>query len=266
MKKLILLSAVASAALATPALARDKQWYIEGDAGATIVENFDVVDTSGPTPTPVGTIDTKTGYDFGGIVGYDFGLLRLEAEASYRRAAVKDTTSITRTGSNTPTAVAPVYSGKVDSLSFMANALLDVGPDDGLQGFIGGGVGVARGGIKLVDNATTLVDDSDSRFAWQLIAGVRVPVSSHVDLGLKYRFFNQEKLRLVDANTDPYTAKPRSHSLLATLTYNFGGAEAPPPPPPPPPPLEPPPGAPPPRGSPDCRRRSASSGPGRSAA
>ena len=40
MKKIILLTAVASAALASPAIARDHQWYIEGDAGAVVAEKI----------------------------------------------------------------------------------------------------------------------------------------------------------------------------------------------------------------------------------
>src|SRR3546814_4524983 len=69
----------------------------------------------------------------------------------------------------------------------MLNGLLDFGPDDGLQGFVGGGVGVSRGKL-----ANDLVNDSDTGFAWQAIAGVRYPLTTNVDVSLKYRFFNQD--------------------------------------------------------------------------
>jgi hypothetical protein len=82
MRKLILGVALASSALATPALASSKSWYVEGDGGVMLVEDADVVNGT----SNAATYDSKTGYDFGAIVGYDFGGFRLETEASYRRA------------------------------------------------------------------------------------------------------------------------------------------------------------------------------------
>ena len=133
MRKLVIGMALASTALATPALARDKSWYVEGDAGGLIVE--DIANITGSNNA--GVLNTKTGYDFGGIVGYDFGAFRLETEASYRRA---EESSYSGTTSYTDAQLG----GGAEALSFMANGLLDFGPDDGLQGFVGGGVGVGR--------------------------------------------------------------------------------------------------------------------------
>ena len=73
---------MASTAFASPALAKDDTWYVELNAGGMIVEDIDNLSGS----NEVGTLDTKIGYDVGGIVGYDFGPFRLEAEASFRRA------------------------------------------------------------------------------------------------------------------------------------------------------------------------------------
>ena len=78
----------------------------------------------------------------------------------------------------------------------MANGMLDFGDDDGLQGFVGGGAGVARVSVQPVF-ATNFLDDSDTRFAWQAIAGVRAPLTKHWDAGLKYRFFNVSDLKTV---------------------------------------------------------------------
>ena len=87
MRKLVIGLAMASTALATPALARDNQWYVELDGGVMILEDMDykVTGLNGANPADV-TVDSRTGYDFGGIVGYDFGGFRLEAEAGYRGA------------------------------------------------------------------------------------------------------------------------------------------------------------------------------------
>jgi opacity protein-like surface antigen len=80
-------------------------------------------------------------------------------------------------------------------LSFMLNGCWISDPDDGLQGFVGGGAGVARTHLY---SLTT--DDSDTGFAWQALAGVRMPLSSHLDAELKYRFFNHRSLDLVTSN------------------------------------------------------------------
>mgnify|MGYP000014474946 CR=1 FL=1 len=97
MRKLAIGLALASTALASPALARDGQWYVGVEGGAMIVEDGDL-DIAGSTQ--VVSVDHKTGYDFDGIVGYDFGSFRLEAEVGYRSAEVDNLTvnAICRTG------------------------------------------------------------------------------------------------------------------------------------------------------------------------
>src|SRR3546814_5435738 len=75
----------------------------------------------------------------------------------------------------------------------MLNALLDFGNDDGWNGYIGGGAGVARvkeSEYQLAKYGSAFVDDSDSKFAWQAIAGVRRAITTNIDFGLTYRFFN----------------------------------------------------------------------------
>ncbi|MEP7350532.1 MAG: OmpA family protein [Sphingorhabdus sp.] len=248
MRKLAIGMALASTALASPALARDDQWYVGVDGGAMIVEDLSL-DISGVSDAA--QIDTDKGYDFGGQVGYDFGGFRLEAEVSFREADTDSFTSSTALLPAGPVGIMPggTYStgGDANALSFMVNGLLDFGDDDGIQGFVGGGVGVAR-----VDVANNFADpawlnDSDTGFAWQALAGVRAPLSDNWDVGLKYRFFNADKVDLVDGLGRDVSTRFRSHSIMGSLIYNFGGAPAPvevaPPPPPPyvaPPPPPPP--------------------------
>ena len=209
---------MASTALASPALARDGQWYIEGQGGPMIVEDldFDIVDADGDVVDTAGA-DTDTGYDFGGVVGYDFGAFRLEADASYRQASI-----------DRVTAAGEQYEagGDASALSFMLNGLLDFGEDDGLQGFVGGGAGVARTSIDATIGGPDILDDSDTGFAWQALAGVRAPLTDSIDVGLRYRFFNAPDVTLIDADGGELETRFRSHSILGTLTFNFGGAPA----------------------------------------
>ncbi len=257
MRNLAIAIALASTALASPAFARNDAWYVGVEGGPSIVEDGALTITGATAPmSGTATVDHKTGYDFDGIIGYDFGGFRLEAEVGYKKAGVNNYTSTTTTPIRVNAAglVAPApagaynYAGGNDSaLSFMLNGILDFGPDDGLQGFVGGGAGVAR--VKSVVGLNTFgnsIDDSDTGFAWQAIAGIRAPLNDHWDVGLKYRFFNADKVNLVDLGGRAVDTRYRSHSILGSLIYNFGEPAAPPPPPAPPAPEPAPPPPPPP--------------------
>ncbi|HEU4704357.1 MAG TPA: outer membrane beta-barrel protein, partial [Sphingomicrobium sp.] len=222
-----LLAAVAAAAIATPAVARDGAGYVGVEGGVLFPKDNDgdaFVDyTTTQTPAtplaPAGPSDTtfddafgidyKMGYDLDLIGGYDFGMFRLEAELGYKRASVDefeiDNSDIAALNAalNRPSAapdpgapglpalVATDFDldGRVTVLSGMVNALLDFGDDDGMSFYAGGGFGRAR--VKLFG-------DSDSAWAYQLIAGARTALSGNIDLGLKYRYFRTGKLDFAD--------------------------------------------------------------------
>ncbi|MES2755434.1 MAG: OmpA family protein [Pseudomonadota bacterium] len=260
MRKLAISLALASTALASPALARDDTWYVGAEAGVMVLEDIDY-DVNAFADAQV--VDSKVGSDFGGNVGYDFGGFRLEAEVAYKFAYNQrlylTQTSVPSFQSNgalvlvSPAANAQRVDrlgGKTTALSFMINGMADFGDDDGIQGFLGGGVGIAR--VKADDYRITdfgsYADDSDTVFAYQAIAGVRAPLTDNIDATLKYRYFDAADVKLVDVAGRQLAGRFRSHSILGGFTFNFGEPEvvAPPPPPPPPPEVAPPPPPPPP--------------------
>src|SRR3712207_4995229 len=152
MRKLAIVVALSSTVLATPALARDGAWYVGADFGAMIVEDveFDV----GTTDNAI-IVDHEYGFDGAGFVGYDLGAFRLEAEVAYKKARIDEIETIvnlpgnnrggaTAIGAAIPQAFLNAGGGNTTALSFMVNGLLDFGDDDGISGFLGGGVGIAR--------------------------------------------------------------------------------------------------------------------------
>jgi OOP family OmpA-OmpF porin len=241
MRKLAIGVALATTAL-TPAMARDGAWYAGVEGGVMLVEDTDY-DVNGVSNDL--TVDSDYGWNADAVVGYDFGAFRIEAEVGYQRADADEVVTGTQgiAGNNLSAASTFDVAGDTSALSFMLNGLLDFGADDGIQGFVGGGAGVARVSQDLV-LANNFVDDSDTSFAWQAIAGVRAPLTESVDVGLKYKFFNVPNVDLISSFGDTYEGRYRSHSLLGSLIFNFGAPEpvvAPPPPPaatpaPPPPP------------------------------
>jgi len=252
MRKLAIAVALSSTLLATPAFARDGAWYVGGEFGAMIVEDTDI-DVG--TRNNAITLNHDYGYDGDVFIGYDLGAFRVEGEVSYKKADLDTfTTTIPLAGQNTGTfGTSGNAGGNTSALSFMLNGMLDFGDDDGISGFVGAGVGMARvkmNNARVYQNLAPFLDGSDSRLAWQVIAGVRQAVTDNIDITVKYRFFNVPDVRMTAFNGSDTKMRWRSHSLLGGVTFNFGGAVPPPPapppvvvdtppPPPPPPPPEP---------------------------
>ena len=285
-----LLAAVAAAAITSPAAARDGQGYVGIEGGILFPRDLNGNALVGLTTTP-GTpagpasfnfgdafdAELKRGFDVDAIAGFDFGGFRVEGELGYKWADREgfdpDAAFLTQLNAalNRPSAApdpgapgSPALTeadfedldGKITMKSAMVNALADFGADDGVSFFAGAGVGRAWG---------RALNDGDSAWAWQLLAGVRSAVSSNIDIGLKYRYFQTGGMNFrggpigfggninrtptgattfVDQRTvaqinPELDGKFRSHSLLASLIFNFGAPAVevlPPPPPPPPPP------------------------------
>jgi len=246
MRKLAIAVALASTAMATPAVARDHSFYAGLEGGGMIVEDMHLgYQDANLNIDDAYRVNFGTGYDIDAVAGYDFGFVRLEGELAYKHAGVDSVNII-------DSRIGPISGmaegGRTNVLSGMVNALLDFGSDDGLQGYIGGGIGLANVKLSAATGTpdTPSFSSSDSRVAMQAIAGVRYPVSQNIDVGLKYRFFNMQHGKF-DGRTDgvPFVFKGnyRSSSLMLSLLYNFYTPPPPPPPPPSPPPPPPPPPA-----------------------
>jgi len=258
MRKFAVALALTTTALAGPALARDKAWYTGLEGGPNLMQNqlFDITRPAVGTAAPVVVEDGirvrhEIGYDVGGNIGYDFGGFRAEFEVAYKNnnldtmfveqaipaipistAFGKGPTVVPAIGVNTDAA-----DGNARVLSFMANGLFDFGGQGrDFGGYVGGGGGIARVQHHIYQNAKfgpAWNDDSDTGFAWQVLAGVYKPISDHIDIGLKYRFFNVPNVETFTTNGLATETRYRSHSLMLTLAYNFFEKEVPPPPPPP---------------------------------
>ena len=256
MRKIALGMAVAASALAAPAMARDGQAYIEADIGAIIENEFDVGIEGFEDAA---SIDHTDGWDLGGIIGYDFGIIRTELEGSYKEGD-PDTIVSTARGipflSTTPvTGTFDPVAGELQLTSVMANALVDFGGEDGVGFSAGVGAGHVWAdanyiaGVNFARPFAGYLDDSDHDWAWQAIAQIRIPVTEDAEIGLKYRYFNTKQFEMVDTIGRANAFEIASHSALVTFTANLGSEPPPPPPPvvvPPPPPPPPPVAAPPP--------------------
>jgi len=203
MRKLLFAGA-AALAIATPAAAtNDNNGYIGLECGILFPKSQqvsgDVVFTN-PLPggpvnfatTGIGSEKYKKGFDLDLIGGYDFGMFRLEGELGYKHAKPKTfepssafVTAI-NTGAGTTFTTNSNFgiNNSTSVYSAMANALLDLGGNGSFGGYLGGGAGYAN--VHQFGN-------SHGGFAWQLIAGAYAPISTNLDIGLKYRYFRGPK-------------------------------------------------------------------------
>ena len=237
MKRYLLATAALGAVCSTPALAAVDGPYIGIEGGVTIPQttNYDIRLSNGTSSVDYDNayrVRSKLGYDVDAIAGFKMGMFRFEGEAAYKRANLKSlnvsTPLLTAVGG---LAGRPVtdddfdVNGKVGVASLMGNALLDFG-GPALGAYVGGGAGRAR---------VSYSGDKDSAWALQGIAGVRTAISPNVDVGMKYRYFRTGNLNFQDdfaINGAQFGTEARgkyaSHSLLASLVYNFNsGVQAP---------------------------------------
>jgi opacity protein-like surface antigen len=255
MRRYVIVASVV-AAIASPAFAGAPGPYVGVEGGATFPRSTDldvILNNVSATPNTSATfndgynVDFKTGYDVDLIAGYKLGPVRLEGEAGYKRAKVKDLgvsapliTAVGAAAGTTATAANFDTGNHIGIKTLMANALLDGDFGGRFGGYVGGGAGRAWANFS---------GDSDNAWAYQGIAGLRYALTPNIDAGVKYRYFRTGKLDFSDAfavNGTNFTTDARgkyaSHSVLASLVYNFNSREAPAPipaaapaPPPPPP-------------------------------
>ena len=148
MRKLMVAAALASTAFATPALARDGAPYVGIDAGLLKPSNLKLrlTNSAGSIEDAI-NVHHKVGIDADAVVGYDFGMFRLEGELGYKYATLNRAT-ISRTALNSYQGnllgTEFTADGSSRALSGMINALFDFGPSQGVNASLGAGVGGAR--------------------------------------------------------------------------------------------------------------------------
>ena len=117
--------------------------------------------------------------------------------------------------------VFPAGGGATSALSFMINGMLDFGDDDGISGFVGGGVGVARvdfNNVRAFENQGAFVDDSDTRFAWQIVAGVRQAITDNIDVTVALSLLQRRRppTRSTSAASSPNRGSGRTACWVAS--------------------------------------------------
>ncbi len=169
------------------------------------------------------SVELDPGVFVGGTGGYDFGILRLEGELSYKHSEIKAVTA---------NFAPPIHYRDVDGtlgvLAFMANAFLDLHNDTPVTPYLGGGIGVAalhlsnthdnNGGLRLYR------EDDAAAFAYQVGGGLEITLNRLLSLDLAYRYFGTTKAEFEhDKQSGNSTAemKYESHNMAVGVRFKF---------------------------------------------
>jgi opacity protein-like surface antigen len=131
--------------------------------------------------------------DLGVTGGYDFGLVRLEGELTYKNAGIKSITS------QSDGFRFRNVDGNLEAFAMLFNGYFDLHNDSRFTPYLGGGIGFAS--LHLSD--TTGIDTrdgvarniilygagNDTVFAYQVGAGVEIAINREFSLDLGYRYF-----------------------------------------------------------------------------
>jgi opacity protein-like surface antigen len=186
MKKSSILSAILACGLlsATPVSAGNL--YVSGSVGLNAPTNS-VTNYSYSSNSEDVTYFLKSGGALLGAVGCDYGSFRLEGELGYQTFKVNQATAIYNGGA--PNVIAASGNGHV--FSFLANGYYDLPVGKSIKPYVTAGVGLANvrfADLSFYENAPTYDMDSTA-LAYQIGAGVAVPVSKKVTIDARYRYF-----------------------------------------------------------------------------
>jgi len=179
-------------------------------------------------PTPGSTLQVVNDVDvgWGGQVelGYAYKFVRVEAEIG-RTTSHSDSYSAI-----SPIAITIPQDGTNRTTRYMANLLFDI-PVKGfpVQPYIGGGIGAAHSYVSTfaaparAPNAppSQLLAFGDTRFAYQLIGGISVPLNRHTALTAQYRWLDSGTVRGLDARGERATRTLHGSNLDLGVRFSF---------------------------------------------
>ena len=207
-KHIILAALTAFAPLA--ASAADQGFYLGAGLGANWTRDTDITGTGTNLKA-----EFDTGWTGALSAGWAYGNgARAELEFGYRH---NDLESIAGVAAS---------SGDATSWRGMVNAYYDFKTESPIIPYLGVGIGAARVSLKAAPFGATRLDDSDSAFAYQGIAGAGYRVDERVQVFADYRYFATTSLDFTTAAGTAVDADYANHTLMVGLRFNFVAPKA----------------------------------------
>jgi opacity protein-like surface antigen len=194
--------------------------YVSGFLGVSVPRTADVTGTDFITGAPFDErVEFDPGINIGGTGGYDFGMIRLEGELSYKHGEIESITE-KATGFRFRN-----VDGSLGAFAMMINGFFDLHNSTPITPYWGGGIGFAA--LHLSDTFVPgdpdpfYLEDDDTVFAYQAGAGLEIALNRMLSLDVGYRYFGTSKARF---DSDPIAStelKFESHNAAVGLRVKF---------------------------------------------
>lgn len=199
--------------------------YLSGFLGVSVARDSDVTTDVFGNGIFNDRVEFDPGINVGGTFGYDFGVVRLEGELSYKQAEIRSITDQAdgfRFGNP---------DGSLGALAMMFNAFLDLHNDSRVTPYLGGGIGFAA--LHLSDTFGTDVrsgvservllypSDNDTVFAYQGGAGLDIAISRQFSIDLGYRYLGTAKAHFTSDPFSTTSLKFESHNGMVGFVVKF---------------------------------------------
>lgn len=211
--KYILSAAIAMAMVPAVNAEPVQGFYFSGQAGASL--NNDSKFDTGSGGVGVVKSEYNTGFTTDGAIGYTFGQFRTEAELGYRSSVIDNH----KVGG----VALPNPEGKLNTLSGMLNGYVDIPTSTAFTPYLGVGLGIAD--VK-ADNyraaGLNVLDDSQTVFAYQGMAGVSYAATKNIDLFTEYKYFGTSRASVrTTLGSNDTSINDSSNNFSAGLRYHF---------------------------------------------
>jgi opacity protein-like surface antigen len=206
MKKMASLLALLAVAGFSTVPAQAASHYVSGMGGVSRMNNMTPESAfQGASGNNSSNLDLGSGVNALGAIGCDYGNYRIEAEIGYQQNKLKSGVDYVDGVTQYHPLEGSRYDmrGDVSALSLMGNGYYDFDLGGGLDFYATAGVGVAQVSFKdvnfahnydathnvLYNNPNPGYNDHETTIAYQIGAGLAFPLTQHVKLDLRYRYF-----------------------------------------------------------------------------
>lgn len=243
--------------VAAPATAQD--WYVGGSIGVALQNDSDNSGETGAFTTGnLGdgtTLDVAAGTPYGWQTEFDSGLsltgevgvktdgaLRGGIEVVYTQADVDTHTDVTLGGGDIGgidaaalagaadplmVSVADVVAdgqGEISTLGVFANAYYDFNKGGQIQPYVGAGIGFVDVDVEYAPSGIGIIDDGETKFAYQLKAGATFVVNESWDVYGEYTYRASDD---IETNNDLFPGsldiENQQNVFSIGVRYTFGG-------------------------------------------
>lgn len=207
MKKSVLTLLLAAICAAPSPAEASTDSYLSISGGMTMMGDSDLSGTlSGFSYTLQDAVKYEPGYAINVAYGLRKNDFRLELAAGYQANDVDKIGSIEANG---------VIKGDGDILSVMYNGYYDMDMENVLP-YVTLGIGYANVGVNYSEPGYEL-DSNNSAFAYQLGAGIGIPVNDNVTIDIGYRYFATTDIEIQPG----IELSIGSHNILAGFRHTF---------------------------------------------